>query len=106
MDLDGDIDARFGFFRLRTSLENVASYRIEGPWLWLTAIGVRRGLRGDLTFGGSPHGGVRLDFRHPVRLGPMPVRALYLTVDDLEAFAASLSFRGVRGEDARKRKVP
>lgn len=106
VDLDGVLEARFGFFRLSTPLENIASYRLEGPWLWLTAIGVRRGWRrGDLTFGGSPHGGVRLDFRTPLRLGPLPVPILYVTVDDLEAMAAALEARGIHGEDARKRKV-
>jgi hypothetical protein len=106
VDLDGVVDARFGFYRLSSPLENVASYRIEGPWLWLTAIGVRRGFRhGDLTFGGSAHGGVRLEFRQPVVLGPLRVPALYVTVDDLEAFAAALAARGIPGEDARKRKV-
>ena len=106
VDIDGVVDARFGFYRLSTPLDNIASYRIEGPWPWLTAIGVRRGWRhGDLTYGGSPHGGIRLDFREPVRLGPLPVPALYVTVDDLEGMAAALAARGIPGEDARKRKV-
>ena len=107
VDLDGVLDARFGFYRLSTPLENVASYRIEGPWLWITAIGVRRGiLHGDLSYAGSPHGGVRLNFRQPVRLGPLSVPALYVAVDDLEGLASALAARGIPGEDARKRKVP
>jgi hypothetical protein len=107
VDLDRDLDASFGFYRVRTPLENVASYRLEGPWLWLTAIGVRMSLRHhDLTFGGSPHGGVRLNFREPVRLGPLGIPALYVTVDDLEALADALAARGIPGEDARKRMVP
>lgn len=107
IDLDGEVDACFGFFRVRTPLENVASYRIEGPWLWLTAIGVRMGFpHRDLTFGGSPHGGVRLNFRVPVRLGPARIPALYVTADDLDGLAAALASRGVPGEDARKRRVP
>jgi hypothetical protein len=107
VDLDGILDAQFGFFRLSTPLANVASYRIEGPWLWLTAIGVRRGFRhGELTFGGSPHGGVRLNFRQPVRLGPLAIPALYVTVDDVDGLATALAARGIPGEDARKRRVP
>jgi hypothetical protein len=106
VELDGVITARFGFYRLSTPLENLASYQIEGPWLWLTAIGVRRSWRGgDLTFAGSPHGGVRLNFMRPVRLGPLRVPALYVTVDDLDGFATALAARGVPGQDARKRKV-
>ena len=107
VDLDGELDARFGFYRIRTPLSNIASWRIEGPWLWVTAIAVRTSLRHrDVTFGGSPHGGVRVDFKDPVRFGFFHAPALYLTVDDLEGLAAALSERGIQGEDARKRKVP
>jgi hypothetical protein len=107
VDLDGEVDARFGFFRADTPIANVASWRIEGPWLWITAIGVRRGVRhGDLTFGGSHRGGVRMDFKERVKVGPLRTPALYVTVEDLEGFAAALRERGVAGEDARKRAVP
>jgi hypothetical protein len=104
VDLDGDVDARFGTFRLRTPVTNITSWRIEGPWRWITAIGVRRSIRhGDVTFGGSPRGGVRMDFREPVRLGVFHVPALYVTVEDLDGLAAALAAHGVAGEDARKR---
>ena len=103
VDLDGELDARFGFFRLRTPLSNITSWRIEGPWLWITAIGVRRSVRhGDLTFGGNHKGGVRVDFRQRVHLGPLRVPALYVTVADMDGLAAALSERGIAGEDARK----
>ena len=103
VDLDGELDARFGSFRLRTPLTNITSWRIEGPWLWVTAIGVRRGVRhGDLTFGGNHKGGVRLDFHEPVRLGPLRVPALYVSVTDLEGLSAALADRGIPGKDARK----
>ena len=104
VDLDGDLDVRFGWYRFRTSVANLASWRIEGPWLWITAIGVRRSNRhGDVTFGGSPHGGVRVDFRERVRWGPFRVPAVYLPADDLEALAAELERRGIPGTDARRR---
>lgn len=104
VDLDGAFDARFGAFRIRTPVANLASWRIEGPWLWLTAIGVRRGLRhGDFTFAGSHHGGVRVDFRERVAYGPFRIPALYVAVDDLEGLAAALAERGIPGHDARKR---
>ena len=103
VDLDGELDAHFGFFRIHTPLDNVESWRMEGPWLWITAIGVRRGLRGDITFGGNHKGGVRLNIRNRVRWGIFNVPALYVTVADLEGFAAALSERGIPGEDARRR---
>lgn len=85
-----------------TPVSNIASWRIEGPWLWVTAIGVRRSMRhGDITFGGSHGGGVRLDFLEPVRVGPFRVPALYVTVDDLEGLALALAERDIRGVDVR-----
>ena len=84
-------------------MANVASWQIEGPWLWITAIGVRMSIRHrDVTFGGSPHGGVRIDFRTPVRWGLLRVPAIYIPADDLEALAAELARRGIPGRDARR----
>jgi hypothetical protein len=101
--LDEDLDARFGFGHLRTPLSNVVSWRIEGPWLWITAIGIRRGIRhGDFTFAGTHRGGVRLDFRERVRAMGFRVPALYVTVEDPAAFTAALTARGIPGEDARR----
>jgi hypothetical protein len=99
---DDALEARFGRAHASTPLANVAGWRIEGPWSWITAIGLRRSVRhGDITFGGSPRGGVRLDFRDRVRVAPFDVPALYVTVDDLEGFAAALTARGIDGVDAR-----
>ena len=107
VDLDGELDARFGFYRVHTRLSNIASWRIEGPWAWITAIGVRTSLRHrDVTFGGSHRGGVRMDFKERVRFGLLRIPALYVTVEDLEGLAAALSGRGIPGEDARTRRVP
>jgi hypothetical protein len=104
VDLDGALDARFGRFRLRTPVENIVRWRIEGPWRWITAIGVRMSIRHrDLSLCGDPRGGVRVDFRDPVRWGRLRVPALYVGVDDLEGFAAELERRGIPGEDARRR---
>ncbi len=90
-----------------TRVSNIARWRIEGPWLWVTAIGVRKSaLHGDITFGGSHRGGVRLDFLERVKVGPFRVPALYVTVDDLDGFAAALAQLGIQGVDARKRVLP
>jgi len=102
VELSDDIDVRFGRFRIRTPLANLASWRIEGPFRWITAIGIRRSIRhGDVSFAGSPHGGIRIDFRQRVRWGPFQVPAIYVGADDLDGLAAELMRRGVPGADAR-----
>ncbi|HEU5203905.1 MAG TPA: hypothetical protein VFU17_06370 [Candidatus Limnocylindrales bacterium] len=102
VDLGRDVDVRFGFFRLTTPLTNVSAWRIEGPWAWITAIGVRNGIRhGDISFDGTHTGGVRLDLREPIRFGPLRRDAIYVSVDDLEGFAAALAAAGIAGTDAR-----
>lgn len=98
----GEMLARFGRATMHTPLSNIVSWEISGPYRWFMALGVRRSVRhGDVTFGGSPHGGVRMDFREPVRWSIFRVPALYVTVDDLEGFAAELSARGIPGADIR-----
>jgi hypothetical protein len=97
------LEVDFGWAHFRTTLDNVASWQIEGPFRWITAIGIRRSIRhGDITFGGSPHGGVRIDFREPVRWSLFRVPAIYVPADDLEGLAAELSRRGIAGRDLRK----
>lgn len=94
--------ARFGRFEVTTPLANLTSWSIEGPWRWITAIGVRRSIRhGDITFGGSPRGGVRVDLRAPVKVGPFHAPALYVTVEDLAGLGAALATAGVPGRDRR-----
>src|SRR5262245_61801010 len=88
----GQVVTRFGRFGFRVALGNVTRWRIEGPWLWITAIGVRMSIRHrDVSFAGSPRGGVRLDFRTPVHWLLFDVPAIYVGVEDLEGFAAALS---------------
>ena len=102
VDLSDQVDVRFGFFSLTTPVSNLAGWRIEGPWAWLTAIGVRNGIRhGDVAFDSTHTGGVRMDLWVPVRFGPLRRTAVYVTVDDLEGFAAALASIGVPGTDAR-----
>lgn len=106
VDLSSDeVDAHFGFFRLRVPLTNVARWSIEGPWLWIKAIGVRRGIRdGDISFDGNHDAGVRLDFRERMRWSIFNVPRLYVSVADPEGFGRALSERGIPGEDLRKRQ--
>jgi hypothetical protein len=102
VDADG-FRARFGRASFSTELVNLDRWRIEGPFRWITAIGIRMSVRHrDVSFAGSPHGGVRIDFRRPVRWGPFRVPAFYIGADDLEGFAAVLADLGVPGEDARR----
>jgi hypothetical protein len=105
VDLDDDsLSARFGWASATTPVTNIKQWRIEGPWRWITAIGFRRSIRhSDITFGGSHDGGVRIDFRDPIRVRPGPFKApaLYLTVEDLEGLAKALTARGIPGTDAR-----
>ncbi|HEX5826779.1 MAG TPA: hypothetical protein VFY23_04605 [Candidatus Limnocylindrales bacterium] len=99
---DAAVAVRFGRFDFVVPLAGVSRWRIEGPWAWITAIGVRRSLRhGDVSFAGSPRGGVRLDFREPVPWFFFRVPAAYYGVEDLEGLAAALEARGIPGEDAR-----
>jgi hypothetical protein len=98
------LEANFGWSHISTPVSNCARWAIEGPWRAITALGVRMSVRNrDITFGGTPRGGVRIDFREPVRYGVLRPPALYLTVEDLEGFAAALSARGIPGEDRRRR---
>ncbi len=101
---DDQLVARFGFFSLRTPIANIVRWEISGPFRWFSALGVRRSIRdARVTFGSSDHGGVRLDFREPVRFARLlKPPALYVTVDDLEGFAAQLERRGIPGTDARR----
>ncbi|MBI2781432.1 MAG: hypothetical protein HYX55_06525 [Chloroflexi bacterium] len=102
VDLGETLEAGFGWSHLSTPISNCVRWSIEGPWRAITALGVRMSIRhGDITFGGTPRGGVRIDFREPVRYWRLRPPALYLTVEDLEGFAAALSERGIPGEDRR-----
>lgn len=99
---DGELDIVFGYAHFHTPMTNVASWRIEGPFRWITAIGIRMSLRhGDVTFGGSHHGGVRIDFHERAPWKPFAVPAIYVSADDLEGLAAELARRGIPGRDVR-----
>ena len=104
VDLGDELDATFRWARLRTPVSNIESWRIEGPGCGSRrpAIGVRMSIRHrDLSFAGTPRGGVRIDFREPFACsGAMPGA---LRDHRVEGFAAALSARGIPGLDARKK---
>ena len=102
-EVGDDLLIRFGRFRFRTPLSNVATYRIEGPFTWIKAIGVRTSIRHrDLSFCGSAHGAVRMDLKERVRWGPNNVPAVWAGADDLDGLGAELARRGIPGEDVRR----
>jgi hypothetical protein len=107
VDLDVDrLRARFGWSHMETPIENCVHWSIEGPWRAITALGIRTSIRHrDVTYGGTPAGGVRVDFREPIRFGVVRAPAFYYTVADLEGFAAALTARGIPGEDRRTRRT-
>jgi hypothetical protein len=93
---------RFGRWELRAPIADITGWRIEGPWRWITAIGIRRSVRhGDVSFAGSPRGGVRMDLREPLKWTIFRVPAFYVGVEDLDGFAAELASLGIPGRDAR-----
>ena len=94
--LDGDrLVARFGPWSCETTVDNVASVEVTGPYRAHRAIGTRASLadRG-LTFGSTTAGGVCLCFREPVRgLDPFGLVAhpgLTVTVADRDGFAEAV----------------
>lgn len=103
MVTDDEVVARFGWFELRVPTERITFWRIEGPWRWITAIGVRSSpWRRDLSFAGSPRGGIRLDLHPAVNWKIFGVRTFYVGVDDLEGFAEELASKGIPGEYGRR----
>jgi len=101
---DGRLVARFGWYSLDVPLEDIVSWRIEGPWRWITAIGVRSSpppFSQEVSFAGSARGGVRIELRERMKWTILDVPAFYLGVDDLEGLAAELTAVGIDGEDAR-----
>jgi hypothetical protein len=100
---DEDVHVRFGRFAFTAPLATVTGWRIEGPWAWITAIGVRMNVfKRDVSFCGSPRGGVRLEFTPAVRWGRLRILAAYYGVEDLDGFAAAIGARGIPGEDVRR----
>ena len=94
---DTHLRARFGRFRVRTPVTNLADVIITRDYRWYTAIGPRGSLadRGA-TFGTTTTAGVCVCFHEPVTaLAGRLVRhpGLTMTVEDPEALAAAIRAR-------------
>lgn len=101
------LEARFGWSRLVVPLADITAWDITGPYRWWTALGVRRSVRGgDLTFGGSAHGGVQVHFRERPAFFFFRPPSFYFTVDDLDGLGAALEARGIPGKDLRPGRAP
>jgi hypothetical protein len=79
---DGHLTAKFGHWKVRTPLSNVAEAHVAGPYRESRAIGLRLSLSDHgLTFGTNAHRGVCVHFREPLRtITLVPFRHPNLTV--------------------------
>ncbi len=94
---DAELQARYGPFRVRTPLSNVASVAITGPYrFYRTAGPARLGVTDlGLTFASNGDRGVLIEFHQRVSggLGPLRHGELTVTVESPEALVAELASR-------------
>jgi hypothetical protein len=94
---DGELRARFGPWSVRTSLDNVESAEVTGPFSWPKVIGPPHlSFRdGGVTFATSTKRGVCIRFREPVNAllpgGLLRHPGLTVTVDRPEELVAALT---------------
>lgn len=93
---DGRLDVRFGPWRVRTPLANVAGAEVTGPYAFLKTAGPAHLAITDrgLTFATNGRRGVCLRFREPVAgiepFGVIRHPTLTLTLADIEGFLRAL----------------
>jgi hypothetical protein len=93
---DGQLLARFGPWRVSTSLDNVEGAQVSGPYATLLVVGPARLSIADrgLTFATNARRGLCIRFRQPVRgvepTGRLRHPALTVTVADVDGLAAAL----------------
>jgi hypothetical protein len=96
---DDELVAWFGPWRVQTTLDNIDSVEVTGPYSWPKVIGPPHLSLKDrgLTFAGTARKGVCIHFRRPVRgidpLGVIRHPALTVTVEEPEALVAELRER-------------
>lgn len=94
---DGRFVARYGFWSLDTTLDNVSGFEISGPYRRWTTIGPAHLSLADrgLTFASNPRRGVCIKFRQPVAglepTGRLRHPGLTVTVADVDGLAAALA---------------
>lgn len=94
---DTDFEARFGPWRVRTPLSNIASVEVTGPYSFLKTAGPARLAITDrgLTFASNGDRGVCITFHSPVRgidrSGRIRHRELTVTVLDVDGLVAALA---------------
>lgn len=92
----GDVDARFGPWRVRTTLDNVAGVERTGPYSLAKTAGPAHLSFADrgITFATNPDAGLCIRFRFPVRgidpAGMIRHPGLTVTVDDIDGLARLL----------------
>lgn len=93
---EDDLEARYGPWRVRTPLSNIASAEVTGPYSFLKTAGPARLAITDrgLTFASNGDRGVRIAFRDPVagieRTGRIRHPELTVTVLDIDGLLAAL----------------
>ena len=96
----GRLLARFGLWRLATTVANVESTEVTGPYRTLTTIGPARLSLADrgLTFSTNARKGLCIRFREPVPglepTGLLRHPGLTVTVTDVDGLAAALEAGG------------
>lgn len=92
---DTHLEARFGFFHVRTPLSNVKDVQKAGPFKAYKALGPRLSLadRGA-TYGTSATKGVCIQFHEPVKaMPPISSPGLTVTVQDQQGLISALERR-------------
>lgn len=95
---DDVIAVRFGPWKLKVPVSNVAGTYVTADYRWYRAIGIRGSLADyGITFGTNTHGGVCVEFHEPVQFLPAPRRFhhpnMTLTLEDIDGFVEELAGR-------------
>ncbi len=104
----GRLSVRFGPWRLRTTLDNIADVAVTGPYAFLKTAGPARLAVTDrgLTFATNGERGVLLTFRQSVPgiepTGLLRHPELTLTLADVEDFVACISASAAQAERDRR----
>jgi hypothetical protein len=94
-----EIEARYGPWRVRTPVANVAAAEVTGPYAFLKTAGPARLAVTDrgLTFASNGERGARLSFHSPVtgidRRGLIRHPELTVTVEDVDGLIEALTVR-------------